>query len=245
MRAVSLSAVLAWGLAGCTGAITINPDVVDVLAGGNSVAFTAVISGGPAATISWTLSGPGSLNVPTGPTVLYTPPTVLQQSPTYANLTAQAGSLNTTASIIIDVAPNALVVNPYAFTVVPGGNPVEISGVLSNGAGVVHWILNGPGALSTQDGASTSYTPPSSLAAPTVAQLTGYVQSLGITSTANVLVQPGATVFVCCYSNASGAGAWSCPTQDEEAACCGNGVSEPGCATDAGACTMVATSNCP
>jgi hypothetical protein len=84
--------------------ISISPSSGAFVAGAVGASFDATLNGS-SETITWTLTGPGTLSETTGPSVIYTPPATIATL-TPATLTATAGTLQATATL--SVAPTAL-----------------------------------------------------------------------------------------------------------------------------------------
>lgn len=84
--------------------ISITPSSRAFVAGAVGASFDATL-GGSSDTITWTLTGPGTLSDTTGASIIYTPPTTITMLTT-ATLTATAGTLTATATI--SVAPTVL-----------------------------------------------------------------------------------------------------------------------------------------
>src|SRR5215468_6044793 len=70
--------------------LSVSPTTRTVVAGGSPVNFTSALVDATG-TVSWALSGPGSINPTTGSSTSYTPPASVG-SPTTATLTATSGT---------------------------------------------------------------------------------------------------------------------------------------------------------
>jgi hypothetical protein len=89
--------------------ITIDPPSATVVAGGATQAFTATLVNATGS-ITWALTGPGSISVTSGNGTTYTPPTAGSvTSATTATLKASSGSLNSSATITINPADSITV----------------------------------------------------------------------------------------------------------------------------------------
>jgi hypothetical protein len=84
--------------------ISISPSSRAFVAGTVGASFDAALQGA-SDTITWALSGPGTLSATTDPSVIYTPPATITTLTT-ATLTASAGTL--TANATINIAPAVL-----------------------------------------------------------------------------------------------------------------------------------------
>ena len=80
--------------------LSASPSTTTVIAGGTAVSFTATLSNATG-TVSWTLTGPGSITPSTGTTTSYTPPAAVG-SATTATLTASAAGLTGSSTITIN-----------------------------------------------------------------------------------------------------------------------------------------------
>jgi len=114
-------------------ALSLNLTSASVTAGDSkTLTFTASVSGG--GTVSWTLSGPGSLSANSGPSVQYTPPAAGITAQTTATLTASLSGSTLTSSATIIIAP------------APGSLEVSVSGLPSGTNASV--TVMGPGNFS-------------------------------------------------------------------------------------------------
>jgi hypothetical protein len=80
--------------------LSVSPSTTTVIAGGTAVSFTATLSNATG-TVSWTLTGPGSITPSTGTTTSYTPPAAVA-SATTATLTASADAFTRSSTITIN-----------------------------------------------------------------------------------------------------------------------------------------------
>ena len=71
---------------------------------------------------------------------------------------------------------------------------MTFTATLNNTTGTVSWTLSGPGSIDPATGATTSYTPPASVASATTATLTASSGSL--TSSATITINPPAAITV-------------------------------------------------
>jgi sugar lactone lactonase YvrE len=144
------------------------------------------------ATPTWTVIGGGSLDSTQGDTVHYTPPAVTAD--TTASLSASAGGH--TESVNISLKPAVEKMLQLGDTSIQAGNGTVTLTVPST---IAHQALTWSTALGTvtpsADGNSATYTPPVTLASPTVATLTA---SDGISAPfiAMITVTPSATLSV-------------------------------------------------
>jgi len=83
-----------------TSTLAVTPSAVTVVAGAGATRFGADLRGSTA-TVSWSLSGPGSLGDTTGASTSYTPPASVD-SAANATVTAHAGSLRADAAVTVD-----------------------------------------------------------------------------------------------------------------------------------------------
>lgn len=104
--------------------LSISPSALAINAGDPGRTFTATLAEGTD-TISWTLTGNGSLSTDSGPTTDYTPPAMVAAQET-ATLTASAGSLSADALITI---------NPGA-TITVSGRVLKFNGDPASGISV-------------------------------------------------------------------------------------------------------------
>ena len=88
----------------------------------------------------------------------------------------------------------SLSISPGSTTVTAGGAAVTFTATLNNTTGTVSWNLSGPGSIDPATGATTSYTPPASVASATTATLTANSGSL--TSSATITINPPAAITV-------------------------------------------------
>ena len=169
--------------------LKVSPSTAAVEIGGASVDFAATLAGSTE-TISWSLTGPGTISTNTGPTTSYTPP-VTGEAGT-ATLTATAGDATATATITISVAVPSLTVTPTTATVSVAGTAVAFSATLANSAEQISWSLVGPGSISSTTGPATSYTPPA----------TGTAGTATLTATAGALTATAAITIEQSYQEA-------------------------------------------
>jgi hypothetical protein len=120
--------------------LSISPPSSSVIAGGSPVNFTATLAN-TTGTVSWALSGPGSIDPATGDSTSYTPPASVASS-TPATLTATSGSLTASATITVSPPP----------TVTVAGMVIDVSRNPISGAtvaiGAQHTTTDGTGAFS-------------------------------------------------------------------------------------------------
>ncbi len=188
-----LSLALLVALAGCPSSnqalgVSISPAAATVTAGDAGVTFMAALSGVSGA-ISWSVEGYGSVSPLSGATTLYTPP-IQVAATTSALVVATAGSFEGVAEVTVNPAVPALLVNPSTVTVVADGGAVEFTATLVDTTGIPVWILTGPGTLSASEGATTSYTPPASVADTTISYLTAELGTGSVTGVAVITIEP-------------------------------------------------------
>jgi len=120
--------------------LSISPPSATVIAGGSPVNFTAALAN-TTGTVSWALTGPGSISPASADTTSYTPPADVA-SATTATLTATSGSLTATATITVNPPP----------TITVAGTVVNTAGSGVNGAtvaiGAQHTTTDASGAFS-------------------------------------------------------------------------------------------------
>jgi nitrogen fixation protein FixH len=171
--------------------LTLSPTTATVTAGGAAVAFTATLTGSTA-TIDWSISpAVGTLSATTGASTSYTPPATVA-SATTVTLTATAGTFTATATITVNPPPApTLTVSPTTATVTAGGAAAAFTATLTGSTATINWSLSPVvGTLSAATGASTSYTPPGTVASATTVTLTATAGAL--TATATITVNPAA-----------------------------------------------------
>ena len=121
-------------------ALSISPASATVIAGGSPVNFTGTLAN-TTGTISWALTGPGSITPASGDTTSYTPPASVASAAT-ATLTATSGTLTASATITVNPPP----------TINVAGTVVSTSGSGVNGATVAigsqHTTTDATGAFS-------------------------------------------------------------------------------------------------
>ncbi|HZW90299.1 MAG TPA: carboxypeptidase-like regulatory domain-containing protein, partial [Myxococcaceae bacterium] len=102
-------------------ALTVSPQARTVVAGAGPIAFTAMLTGssGP---ITWTLTGPGTLDPGTGAATSYTPPRTVDAS-TAVTVTASAGAA-LTASGTVTVLPSSSTIEVAGRVLGMPGNPL-------------------------------------------------------------------------------------------------------------------------
>jgi len=85
-----------------TPSLTVSPSSATVAAGSSAQSFSAALSDATG-TVSWSLTGPGSIAPSSGPTTAYTPPATGASS-AQATLTATAAGLSASATITVSTA---------------------------------------------------------------------------------------------------------------------------------------------
>ena len=98
--------------------LSISPASSTVIAGGSPVNFTAALAN-TTGTVSWALTGPGSIDPASGDTTSYTPPGSVA-SATTATLTATSGTLTASATITVNPPPTITVAGTVVNTIGSG-----------------------------------------------------------------------------------------------------------------------------
>lgn len=88
----------------------------------------------------------------------------------------------------------SLTVTPASATVTAGGSGTAFTATLQNSSDAIFWSLTGNGTISVNTGATTTYTPPATVAAAETATLTATAGAL--TSSATITINPPPTVTV-------------------------------------------------
>ncbi len=104
--------------------LSVSPTLLTVAAGSGATRFTATLTGA-SETVSWTLSGPGTISAASGLTTSYTPPASVGTA-TAATLRASAGSLTASANITVNPPPSIIVTGTL---VTLNGEPIGSAGV--------------------------------------------------------------------------------------------------------------------
>jgi hypothetical protein len=153
--------------------LTVSAAAKIVYSGSPGITVNADLAGGNAAEVSWSLDGPGTLSVASGPRTTYTPPTTGDVE-ARATLTATAGAIR--ASTTIDVLPPPFTTSPRSLEVTAGDGVTLVRVVPLDLTRSVVWgySLDGPG--STDDW----YAPPEVMYYPP--------QSVSVTSRAAIHV---------------------------------------------------------
>jgi hypothetical protein len=163
--------------------LSLTPSSVTVTAGGTQVTFSATLTSSTA-TITWTLTGSGTLSTTSGASTSYTPPASIAAQET-ATITARAGGLTATATITINPLVT-LSVSAAQPSVVAGGGPVAVTATLTGSTATITWSLSGVGSLSTTSGTTTNYTPPPSVSVDQIVHVTA--SAAGKSATADITV---------------------------------------------------------
>jgi hypothetical protein len=166
--------------------LTITPTNPTLSAGGTSIEFTAQLEH-LSGTVTWSLSGPGTLEGTSGTTVRYTPPTTLP-STSSATLTASVDSTSASTSIGLTPSQTGLSLSPLSATLNAGDPALSFNATLSGSSDPITWTLNGPGTINTTTGTTVQYTPPASINTQTVVSLSA--SAAGIERTAQITVRP-------------------------------------------------------
>jgi PKD repeat protein len=103
--------------------LTVAPPSATLSAGGSGQAFTATLVGS-SETITWSLSGSGTLSVASGPTTTYTPPASAVATET-VTLTATAGSLTASATITVNPAAPPATITVSGWVLKFNGDPAS------------------------------------------------------------------------------------------------------------------------
>ena len=166
--------------------LTITPTNPILSAGGASIEFTAQLEH-LVGTVTWSLSGPGTLSGTSGTTVQYTPPATLT-SASSATLTASVDNTSTSTSIGLTPSQTGLSLSPLSATLNAGDPALSFNAILSGSINPITWTLNGPGTLNATTGSTVQYTPPASINTQTVVSLSA--RAAGIERTAQITVRP-------------------------------------------------------
>jgi hypothetical protein len=172
--------------------LVITPSTLAVTAGSTPAGFTATLTGS-SSTISWSLTGPGTLGATTGTTTSYSPPTSVAAATT-ATITATAGTFTASATITINPAAAGLTVSPVTLSVAAGTAGTLFTATLAGPTATISWALTGPGTLSATTGPTTNYTPPVSVVSTTTATLTASAGTFTASATITITVPPSITV---------------------------------------------------
>jgi len=105
--------------------LSITPSSTTVIAGGSPVNFTGALAN-TTGTISWALTGPGSITPASGDTTSYTPPASVA-SATTATLTATSGTLTASATITVNPPPTITVAGTVVNTIGAGVNGATVA----------------------------------------------------------------------------------------------------------------------
>lgn len=172
--------------------LTVATSAASVDAGGPPVTVTANLQNS-SASISWQLTGPGSISPSTGATTTYTPPATVTSAAT-ATVTASAAGLTASANITVNVPPCTITIAGPA-AVDAGAAAVTYTATTSPAcSGTVTWSLSGVGQISATTGSSTQYTPPATVASSQTATLTASIGSATRSLPITVRVPPNITV---------------------------------------------------
>ncbi len=180
--------------------IVISPAKVSIAAGSAPVLFTATAPPN-VGRIVWSLEGPGALENQADASVAFRPPATVPTT-TPAAVTATVASSGVRASADIEIIPPdagtrpdggapepILRITPASAAIFAGAVPIEFRAVVSGGAGVVTWSLEGPGSLSFPSPLVALYAPPLNVALDTNALLTAQLSTPGHTARAGILVR--------------------------------------------------------
>ncbi len=140
-RSIGITLLTLCMLAACgeSPSLTLSESSKTVNAGGGPTTFTATLTG-TEGTVTWALTGPGSVSTTTGTSTDYTPPATVA-SPTNATLTATSGTLSASVAITIHPPP----------TITVGGKVVNVE--LQPMSSLVVRIVGHADATSGTDGA--------------------------------------------------------------------------------------------
>ena len=87
-----------------------------------------------------------------------------------------------------------LTLSPTSATITAGGTGQTFTATLTNSSATISWSLVGNGSLSTDTGATTSYTPPATVSATETATLTATAGSLSASATITITPPTNITV---------------------------------------------------
>ena len=164
--------------------ISINPTSASLAAGG-SQQFSATVSGASDTSVTWSVSGPGSISN----SGLYSAPaTVTSQTTATITATSNASS-SLKASATVTLAAQTISISPTSKNL-NGGDTAQFTATVSGGSDTsVTWSVSGPGSISN----SGLYTAPASVPSATSATITA-------TSNASSSLKASATVNLAAQS---------------------------------------------
>ncbi|MGZ6143394.1 MAG: YncE family protein, partial [Myxococcales bacterium] len=139
--------------------------------------------------MEWTLSGPGALSQTTGRAIVYFPPACVAK-PSKATLTASAGAAAASVSITVNPAAKlaCLEIEAASVEATIGDPGIALTAIATGNASQVKWSLFGPGGLSADTGAQTTYLLPPSM--PVSASITVTATLDGASAHASIVVHP-------------------------------------------------------
>jgi hypothetical protein len=143
--------------------LTVSPKPATVNAGGTTQAFTATLQNSNE-TITWSISGQGSLSSTTGATTTFTSPASQTNLTTTLTASVPSGASDTVQITITGSGPPptpTLTIDPNVLTIDSDGVTQLFTATLQNSSETITWTLTGLGTLSGTTGTSTTYTSPS------------------------------------------------------------------------------------
>ncbi len=175
--------------------ISMSPGSASIYENGTAQ-FAATVSGASDTSVTWSLSGPGTISN----SGEYTAPSGIT-STTTATVTATSNAVSSlTASATVTIKPSTISLSPTSSSITAGQTKqftAQLTGVSSNS---VNWTLSGSGTLSS----SGMYTAPSSVSSTMTATITA-------TSNADSTLSASATITVSpASSNPSGTAITAC-----------------------------------
>lgn len=168
--------------------VTVSPSTAQLPAGGTQQ-FTATVGNNPNTAVTWSATGGGSISA----TGLYTVPNAV---PTQTNATVTAtlqADSATQGTSAVTLLPDSVAVTPGTANVIPSGTQQFTATVTNSVQTAVTWSVTGGGSI----GATGLYTAPSSVTAPTQAEVTATLASdttQKSTATASLLPLTGLSI---------------------------------------------------
>lgn len=156
-------------------AISVTPQTATLGASGTQ-SFSATVTGSNDTSVTWSLSGPGTLSNTTANPVTYTAPaTIATQQTVTLTATSHADS-SKTATATITLSPSGgtsvtITVAPQTATLGASATQSFTATVTGSADTAVTWSLSGPGTLSSTTANPVIYTAPSNVASQQTATL--------------------------------------------------------------------------
>jgi hypothetical protein len=167
--------------------LTVRPALAVVPAAGQPVTFSAA-SVPEGASLAWVLSPEVGTLVP-GPegSATYTPPAAVDLETT-VTITATAGDQEAQATVVV-TPYSQLAIDPATAELLEGGDPLPLVATLEDSDAPVSWTLSPTlGLLSAATGLEVTYTPPTTVEAPTLVLVRATAGSAAATTA--ILVRP-------------------------------------------------------